>query len=383
MAAVAASETGRHKVFLGMAAGVGKTYRMLQDGQAEKAAGRDTVIGYLEPHKRPETAFQAAGLEVVARRRVTYRDTAFEDMNTPGVIARGPELALIDELAHTNAPGLEHAKRWEDVNDVLAAGIDVFSTVNVQHLESLNDQVTELTGTVVRETLPDQVLSEADQVVLIDFTPEALIERLRAGKIYPGENVEAALNNFFRIENLAALREMALRQVAETVEAKRLVVEPGPAHAPERVEADVPKAVGERLLALVRPRASSQRLVRRAWRSSQRLGSDLDLLWVKRPGSVPGEKKERQLRAMNRLASVLGTHLYVEEGEDVVATAADFARRHGSTYIFVGESKPRRGLARLREPLPIRLMEATPRGVDVRIVAHRGRKSEKSPEEDE
>ncbi len=369
---------GRHKVFLGMAAGVGKTYRMLQEGRAEMAEGRDVVIGYLEPHKRPETAAQAEGLEVVPRRRVEYRDTVLEEMDLPGVIARKPDLALIDELAHTNAPGVEHEKRCQDVRDVLAAGIDVFSTMNVQHLESLNDQVTELTGAVVRETLPDQVLADADQVVLIDFTPEALIERLRAGKIYPDQNIESALNNFFRIENLAALREMALRQVAETVEAKRLVVEPGlgTVRLEERVEADVPKAVGERLLALVRPRASSQRLIRRAWRSSQRLGSDLDLLWVKPPGAQLTGKKEAQLRALHRLAAILGTHLFIEEGDDIVAAVADFSRRHGSTYIFVGESQPRPFYRRLREPLPIRIMQATPPGVDVRIVAHRARKGD-------
>ena len=146
-------------------------------------------------------------------------------MDLPALLSRAPELALIDELAHTNAPGLEHAKRYEDVRDVLAAGIDVFSTVNVQHLESLNDQVAELTGTWVRETFPDAVLAEADEVVLVDLTPEALIERLRAGKVYPGENIEAALDNFFTVENLLALREVALRQVAQEVEAKRLVVE--------------------------------------------------------------------------------------------------------------------------------------------------------------
>ncbi len=378
---------GRHKVFLGMAAGVGKTYRMLQEGRAELAEGRDVVIGYLEPHKRPETAAQAEGLEVVPRRRVSYRDTVLEEMDLPAVIARKPELALIDELAHTNAPGVEHEKRCQDVLDVLAAGIDVFSTVNVQHLESLNDQVTELTGAVVRETLPDQVLADADQVVLIDFTPEALIDRLRAGKIYPDQNIEAALNNFFRIENLAALREMALRQVAETVEAKRLVVEPGlgTVRLEERVEADVPKAVGERLLVLIRPRPSSQRLIRRAWRSSQRLGSDLDLLWVKPPGAQLTGKKETQLRALHRLAAILGTHLFVEESDDIVAAVADFARRHGSTYIFVGETKPRPLLRRYREPLPIRLMHATPPGVDVRIVARRARKGDEAapPEHEE
>ena len=208
-----------------MAAGVGKTYRMLQEGHAERKAGRDVAIGYMEPHKRPETSALAEGLETVPRRRVAYRGTELEEMDLPAVLARDPELALIDELAHTNAPGVEHDKRYEDVRDVLAAGIDVFSTVNVQHLESLNDQVAELTGTRVRETIPDAVLGEADEVVLIDLTPEALIERLRAGKVYPGESIEAALNNFFTVENLLALREVALRQVAQEVEAKRLIVE--------------------------------------------------------------------------------------------------------------------------------------------------------------
>ncbi len=366
---------GRYKIFLGMAAGVGKTYRMLQEGQAEAAAGRDVVIGYLEPHKRQETSDQARGLEVVPRRRVPYRDAAVEEMDLPGLLVRAPDLALIDELAHSNAPGLEHEKRYEDIADVLAAGIDVFSTVNVQHLESLNDQVAELTGVRVRETVPDSVLGTADEVVLIDLTPEALVARLRAGKVYPGENIDAALNNFFRIENLAALREVSLRQVAEDVESKRLVyseTEPVGTRE-ERVAAEVPKAVGERLLALVRPAPSSQRLVRRAWRSAQRLGTDLDLLWVKKPGQPIQGEIERQVTALRQLASVLGATLLIEEHDDLVTAVARVVRERGTTYIMVGEARPRRGLARLRAPLPQRLMEATPPGVDVRIVAYRVR----------
>jgi two-component system, OmpR family, sensor histidine kinase KdpD len=369
---------GRYKIFLGMAAGVGKTYRMLQEGRAEAQAGRDVAIGYLEPHKRQETTDQARGLEVVPRRRVPIRDVVVGEMDLPAVLARAPSLALIDELAHTNAAGLEHEKRYEDIADVLAAGIDVFSTVNVQHLESLNDQVAELTGVRVRETVPDSVLGTADEVVLIDLTPEALVARLRAGKIYPGENVEAALNNFFKIENLAALREVSLRQVAEDVESKRLTlhqVEPVGTRE-ERVAEEVPRAVGERLLALVRPQPSSQRLVRRAWRSAQRLGTDLDLLWVKKPGRPIEGEEERQVTALRRLASVLGATLLIEEHDDLVAAAARVVRERGSTYIMVGESKSPRGLARLREPLPQRLMRATPPGVDVRIVAHRVREEE-------
>ncbi len=359
-----------------MAAGVGKTYRMLQEGRAEAEAGRDVVVGYLEPHEREETSAQARGLEALPRQRVAVRDLAVEELDLSALLTRGPELALIDELAHTNAPGLAHAKRYEDIADVLAAGIDVFSTVNVQHLESLNDQVAELTGVRVRETVPDSVLGSADEVVLVDLTPEALVGRLRAGKIYPGENIDAALNNFFRIENLAALREVSLRQVAEDVESRRLVqseAEPLGTRE-ERVAADAPRAVGERLLALVRPQPSSQRLVRRAWRSAQRLGTDLDLLWVKRPGEAIEGEVERQVTALRQLASVLGATLLVEEHDDVVAAVARVVRERGSTYIMVGESKPPGALGRLREPLPQRLMRATPPGVDVRIVAHRSMK---------
>jgi two-component system sensor histidine kinase KdpD len=369
---------GRYKIFLGMAAGVGKTYRMLQEGHAEAAAGRDVAIGYLEPHRREETSAQARGLEVVPRRPVTIREVEVEEMDLAGILTRRPGLALIDELAHTNPPGLEHGKRYEDIADVLAAGIDVFSTVNVQHLESLNDQVAELTGVRVRETVPDSVLGSADEVVLIDLTPEALIERLRAGKVYPGENVQAALDNFFKIENLAALREVSLRQVAEDVESKRLVYgeagQVGTRREEDKVAADAAKAVGERLLALVRPQPSSQRLVRRAWRSAQRLGTGLDLLWVKPPGQPIEGELERQVTALRRLASVLGATFLIEEHDDLVAGAARVVRERGSTYLMVGESDPPKGLARLREPLPQRLMRATPPGVDVRIVAHRGLK---------
>jgi two-component system sensor histidine kinase KdpD len=368
---------GRLKVFLGMAAGVGKTYRMLQEGEAELVAGRDVVIGYLEPHDRPETSEQARGLEVVPRREVEFRGTVMAEMDLAALLERDPELALIDELAHTNPPGMEHSKRYEDIAAALAAGIDVYSTVNVQHLESLNDQVAELTGVRVRETVPDSVLGDADEVVLIDLTPEALIGRLRAGKIYPTQNIDAALNNFFKIENLAALREVSLRQVAQDVESKRLVysaAEPVGTRESERVSDDTAKAVGERLLALVRPQPSAQRLVRRAWRSAQRLGSDLDLLWVKPPSLLIEGEVEAQVTALRRLASVLGATFLIEEHDDVIAAAARVAKERGITYIMVGESAPAKGLARLREPLPQRLMHATPPGVDVRIVANRGLK---------
>jgi two-component system sensor histidine kinase KdpD len=301
--------------------------------------------------------------------RVSYRETVIEEMDLPAILRRAPELCLIDELAHTNAPGLEHAKRYEDVEVVLSAGIDVFSTVNVQHLESLNDQVTELSGIRVRETIPDAVLGRADEVVLVDITPEALLDRLRAGKVYPADRIDAALNNFFRIENLAALREVALRQVAEEVGSKRLTTELVGSRQ-ESVAADAPQAVSERLLALVEPYPGAQRLVRRAWRSSQRLGGELDLLWVRRPGQHLSDDHQRSLAAIRQLASVLGVSMLEEESDDLPAAIVDVASRRGTTYILMGRSRPARGLARFRVPLPQRLMERLP-GVDVRIVADR------------
>ena len=365
---------GHYKIFLGMAAGVGKTYQMLREGQAEAEAGRDVVIGYLEPHGRAETLAQAERLEVVPRRRVRYRDTTLEEMDLPAVIRRDPELCLIDELAHTNAPGVEHEKRYRDIEDVLEAGIDVFSTVNVQHLESLNDQVCELTGIRVRETVPDSVIGAADEVVLIDITPQSLIERLLAGKVYAGERIQSALNNFFRVENLSALREVALRQVAEEVEAKRLPAEPSGRPEDERlIDTSAPQAVGERLLALVKPQAKSQRIVRRAWRSAQRLGAELDLLWV--TDHDPTAVEREQLDALRRLASVLGAHLLIERADDVAAATQRTANDRGTTYILMGVPKPRSALRRMTRPaLPFRLLELLP-GVDLRIVADRTRRT--------
>jgi two-component system, OmpR family, sensor histidine kinase KdpD len=373
MAAPADQSRGRLKVFIGMAAGVGKTYRMLLEGHAEQEAGRDVVVGLLETHGRAETSHVADGLPIIPRRRVRYRETALEEMDLPAILSRAPELCLIDELAHTNVPGTEHAKRHEDIEAVLDAGIDVLSTLNVQHLESLNDHITELSGIRVRETIPDAILGRADEVVLIDLTPEALLERLRAGKVYPAERIDAALNNFFKIENLSALREVALRQVAEEVGAKRLTTELVGSRE-ESLAAAAPQAVGERLLALVEPYSGAHRLVRRAWRSAQRLGAGLDLLWVGPPGKELSEDEQRSLAALRQLASVLGARMLEEESDDLTSAIVEVASRRGSTYILIGSSRPARGLARLRVPLPQRLMQRLP-GVDVRIVADRAQRT--------
>ncbi len=387
-----------------MAPGVGKTYRMLQEGVAEADSGRDVVVGYLESHGRAETVAQAEGLEVVPRRSVIYRGTPLQEMDLPAVLARKPELCLIDELAHTNAPGVEHEKRYEDVRDVLEAGIDVFSTVNVQHLESLNDQITQLTGSITRETIPDEVLSMADEVVLIDLTPEALIARLKAGKVYRPERVQAALNNFFKIENLAALRETALRQVAEDVEVKRLVRVPGSDRlvpATRRDEEGLrggeeglrgaaqagPQAIAERLLALATLEPHSERVVRRAWRSAQRLDAELDVLVVRPSGRAPSEEDRKRLEALRRLCAMLGARLHVEEGDDVAAVAIRLARSLGSTYVLLGAPSAPKGLRRFGSAssdraLPMRLLRGLP-GVDIRIIADpalRGQAGEGDPD---
>ena len=291
-----------------MAAGVGKTYRMLAEAQAEAEAGRDVVIGLLETHGRAETEALADGLEIVPRRRVAYRGVALEEMDLPGILARAPELCLIDELAHTNAPGLEHPKRYEDIADVLAAGIDVFSTVNVQHLESLNDQVAELTGVRVRETVPDEELASADEIVLVDLPPEDLIAAAARRQGLPARaESPPALNGFFRVENLRALREVALRQVAETVEAGRLVRSTQP-------------PIAERLLAL-RRRSTSATSASSAARGAPRSGSAASSTCSSCAIGEPSAEERERLEALRRLTAMLGAHLLVEEGGDPIAVA--------------------------------------------------------------
>jgi two-component system sensor histidine kinase KdpD len=360
---------GRYRILLGAAPGVGKTYRMLQEGHQALREGRDAVIGYLEPHDRPETAAVAEGLETVPRRRVEHGSIELEEMDVDGVIRRAPEVALVDELAHTNAPGSRNEKRYLDIAEILDSGIDVISTVNVQHLESLNDAIFELTGVRVRETFPDRILDDADEVVLVDLSPEALIERLRAGKVYPQARVDAALANFFRIQNLGALRELALREVAEDVEQRR---------APAALDPLSQQAVTERVLALVEPQAKSQRILRRAWRSAQRLGADIDALWVRRPGQELATDEATQLAALRRLASILGVHFLEEEGDDLVETVRRVVQDRGSTYVFVGTPDERRRVEILRGSLVSRMIRELP-GIDIRVVADRALREDARP----
>jgi two-component system sensor histidine kinase KdpD len=344
-----------------MAAGVGKTYRMLQEGRQAELEGRDVVIGYLEPHDRPETAALAEGLEVVPRLRRTHGSLELEEMDVDAVIARSPDLALIDELAHTNAPGRRHEKRYQDIDEILDHGIDVISTVNIQHLESLNDQIAELTEVRVRETFPDRVLEEADEVVLVDLTPEALRLRLEAGKVYPEERADVALQNFFSPDNLSALRELALREVAEEVGARR--------HA-EVLDQASQQAVRERILALVEPQPKSQRILRRAWRSAQRLDAEIDALWVRPAGHTPSDEESTQLAALRRLAGVLGVHFLEEDGDKLVDVVRQVARERGSTYIFVGTPDESRRREIFGGSLLSRMVRELP-GIDIRVIASR------------
>jgi two-component system sensor histidine kinase KdpD len=357
---------GRYRILLGMAAGVGKTYRMLQEGRQASAEGRDVVIGYLEPHDRPDTTQLAVGLEEVPRLRAGHGAVDLAEMDVDAVIRRAPELALIDELAHTNATSMRNEKRYQDIDEVLDAGIDVISTVNVQHLESLNDAIAELTDVRVRETFPDKVLEEADEVVLVDLTPEALQERLRAGKVYPKERADVALQNFFRADKLSALRELALREVAEDVEARRRSAVLDPLSR---------QAVAERVLVLVTPEPRSQRILRRAFRSAERLAAQLDALWVREPGREPTDEERTAIAALRRLCVVLGAHFLELESDDLVDTVRRTVFERGSTYVFVGTPNESRRREILRGSLVSALVRELP-GVDIRVVANRADRPE-------
>src|SRR5579859_6231467 len=262
------SRRGRLRVYLGAVAGAGKTYAMLNEGHRREARGTDVVVGYVETHNRPQTQAQLGDLEIIPRKKVSYRGVTLEEMDTQAIIARHPKVALIDELAHTNVPGSKHVKRYQDVEEILNAGIDVVTTLNIQHLESLNDLVASITGVRVRETLPDWILDQADEVELIDISPYALRQRMKHGNIYPPERIDAALNNFFREGNLTALREIALRRVAEKTESQleQYMTDHG---ITERWPAT------ERVLVGFDHRPHTRQVIRDAWRLAHGLHADL------------------------------------------------------------------------------------------------------------
>ena len=321
--ALSAGGRGRHKVYVGMAAGVGKTVRALAELRELQAAGRGVTIGVLETHGRAETQAAAVGLPVFPLRQVPYKGAFIAELNLEGLLADTPQVVLVDELAHSNVPGSRHAKRYEDVQDLLAAGINVISTVNIQHLESLNDLITRLTGVRVRERVPDSVLREASEVVLVDVTPEALQERLRAGKIYAPDKIDQALGNFFTTGNLSALREVALRQVADTVEA-----ETGEGR------------VRERVLVAVSLNPEATRLIRRGGRVAERLNATLDVLHVQTRS--PTREDGKLLHSFQIIAEALGgSFKVIQNTGGVTRTLVNYAREQHSTEIIIGEGAPR------------------------------------------
>ena len=360
---------GRLKIFLGMAAGVGKTVAMLRDAQHLRDEGVDVVCGYVETHGRAETDAELTGLEMVPRRTIIYRGVPLEEMDVDAVLARRPDIAVVDELAHTNVPGSARTKRCEDVEALLAAGIGVLSALNVQHLESLHDLVLRATGVDVRERVPDRVLHRADEVVVVDLAPEDLQERLRAGRVYPAARVERALQGFFRTDNLVALRQLALREVANSVEQR----------ARDRVRAGrdedrigpLEVADAERVLVSL---SSSPSAARRMLRQGARLAGGPNSRWFVVYVRTPGESPERiatpALRSLTdglSLARELGADVVRLEGTDVAEALARFAKERGITHAIFGRSRRPAWRDRLRGSVLDRFMRLAP-DVDVVVV---------------
>lgn len=339
---------GRLRVYLGAAAGVGKTYAMLNEGRRRKSRGTDVVVGYLEAHSRPQTQAQLGDLEVIPREKITYRGVTLEEMDTDAIIARHPQVALVDELAHTNVPGSKYPKRYQDVQELLDAGIDVITTLNVQHLESLNDLVADITGVRVRETLPDRILDSADEVELVDLDPDALRQRMKEGYIYPADRIDAALNNFFREGNLTALRELALRRTAEKTESQ--LQEYMAEHAIDR-----PWSASERVLVGFDPRPHSRQVIRDAWRLANGLHADLIAIYIQPEGYLAfmnmitsflkygtnvgkfREEAQRRLEEHAIFAEDLGAEVVRMKSNDIAKTLVEVARQRRITQIVLGQ----------------------------------------------
>jgi two-component system sensor histidine kinase KdpD len=327
------SQRGKLKVYLGYGAGVGKTWQMLLEGHRLKEEGIDIVIGLVETHGRAETARLTEGLEVIPRKQIQYRGITIEEMDLSAVLARRPEVALVDELAHTDAPGSEHAKRYEDVQDLLAAGIHVISTLNIQHLESLYDTVEALVGIKVHERLPDSMLAEADEVVNVDLAPEDLQRRLREGKIYSLERVPTALENFFKRTNLDELRELTLRELASQIDLKRRT-------APDEEHGVAPDQI---MVCLSSGGPNSAALLRYGSRLAGRLNRNWYAVYVQTPREAPtaiDAKTQRAISETLTLANLLGAIVFPYKGEDVVDTILHFAREYRVGHIVIGRPGP-------------------------------------------
>jgi two-component system, OmpR family, sensor histidine kinase KdpD len=355
---------GHFRVYLGAAAGVGKTYAMLSEAHRRLSRGADVVVAFVEAHGRKLTEDLVTGLEVVPRKLVEYRGSMLPEMDLDAVLARRPKVALVDELAHTNVPGSgRNQKRWQDVLELLDAGIDVISTVNIQHLQSLADEVELITGTQVRERVPDWVVRKADQTELVDSSPEALRRRMIHGNIYPPEQVEQALTHFFRTQNLTALRELALRFLADETDEELL----------KRLGEEKPPVVWEtteRIMAAVTPKPGSEALIRRAARIAARLRASLDVLYVG-PEDDSASRKPPAVEKLRALTEDVGARWHEARDNDPPAAITAFARQHQITQIVIGSSRRSRWqqLAGGGSNVARIIKAAGPEGIDVHVIA--------------
>jgi two-component system sensor histidine kinase KdpD len=370
------TKRGRFKIFLGYAAGVGKTYQMLDEGQELRRKGLDVVIGYFEPHGRKDTIARTEGLEFIPRREIVYRGTAFQEMDTDAILKRKPEVCLVDELAHTNVPGSERTKRWQDVQVLLEAGITVLTSLNIQHLESLNDQIWQMTGVRVRETLPDWVVDQADEIVVVDVTPRALRHRLERGVIYSREKADKALENFFAEHNLSALREIAMRHAAHEIEEKLSV---GDGSAPsaglhDSSPAAEPSGRKECILICIDERPSAAVLIRRGRRVADYLRAECFAIYVTPDPSLSQLSPEQREAVEKHLgfARNLRIEVSVIHANEVADGIVEFARTRHATQIFMGRSPSAGWKHRLRGSTLHRVVRLA-RDMEITIVAERRR----------
>ncbi len=352
---------GTLKIFLGAVAGVGKTYKMLSEARRRLSRTEDIVIGLIETHGRPATAELMAGFEQIPLKKLDYRDTEFYEIDTSAVISRNPEWVLIDELAHTNIPGTVHAKRWQSIEEIRDAGINVITTLNVQHIESLNDVVYEITGVRVRETVPDWVLDTADEIELVDLTPDALINRLRRGDIYKAEKIPQALANFFRKGNIVALRELALQRTAEEVD-EELHVYMEEHHMAQG------KLAREHILICITPKPIAQKLVRRGYRIAKRMQGTFDVVYVRPPGASLTNREQEQLNCVYELSRNFGGKVIELEGDAVANEIITYAVQAGATVIVMGQSARSRMEEILKGSTINRIMRKT-KDIDIIVVA--------------
>jgi len=366
---------GRFRIYLGAVAGVGKTYAMLNEGHRRLGRGADVVVGFVECHGRRLTEELIGGLEVIPRRVVDYRGSRLEEMDLDAILARRPKIALVDELAHTNVPGSgRNAKRWQDVLDILAAGIDVISTVNIQHLESIADEVEHMTGAPVRERVPDWVLRKADQIELVDSSPEQLRRRMLHGNIYPKERASLALINFFRTDNLIALRELALRFLADEADDDLLE------HLRQHESPGVWETC-ERIMVAVTTVPGTDGLLRRAARMASRLKGELDVVHVT-AGDATRPDDHKSVAKLEQLTADIGGRWHELQDDDPARAIASFARGNQITQIVIGSSQRSRwqqltgGGSRVKRIID----EAGALGVDVHVIALRSSRSDSAPE---